>query len=140
MIILLVLTIIGSVAYLSYAYYQQKLADNEREDKIKIAQGSYLKAQIETELTKIDLLQYISEVYGQISAEKVKNRKIWIGMNRDLLVAAWGWAGDIKDTYVRGERIEKWYYKPYYNRLNNLKYKFEITISNDEVTGWKDLA
>jgi hypothetical protein len=138
--IIIVLTTIGALAYLLYAYYQQNEADSNREYKISIATTAYSEAKKETETAKQDLIKFIAGIYGQADADRVSTGKIWIGMNSDLLIASWGRAGDINDSYVRGVRIEKWYYNPYYNRLNNLKYKFEITVENNEIKGWKDLV
>lgn len=138
--IIFILTILGVTAYLIYAYYRQHEARSNRDFQISFAKTEYDTARRNTLVAKEDLIKSIASVYGQTDAERVSNGKIWVGMNSDLLVASWGRAVEIKDNYVRGVRIEKWYYNPYLNRLNNLKFKLEITVEDNQVAGWKDLV
>jgi hypothetical protein len=138
--IILVILGIGIISYIGGSYFAQKEANKKRVDKIDSAKKVFIKAKTETKNAKDELISAITKYYSKVEADKVSNNEIWIGMESDLIVASWGKANEIKDSYVGGKRIEKWYYNPYYNRLNNLKYKFEITIENNHIQGWKDLV
>jgi len=135
----LIIIAFGVILYLSNAVYMQKMKNDERTHKINVAKNLYVYSQKGTEVSKKDLLSTITKYYGKNDSDRVNQGKLWIDMESDLLIASWGKPSETKDSYVRGSRIEKWYYNPYYNRLNNLKYKYEITIENNHITGWKDL-
>ena len=132
----LFLVVIGIVSYLIYAVYMQIKESKERSDRIETAEMEFKSAQRKTEVAKADMLQIIAQFYGKECSEKVAQGKIWVGMNIELLIAYWGKAGEIS----KGIRIEKWYYYPYYNSLNKLKYKIEIRIENDQVSNWVNLV
>lgn len=135
----LILISLGVILYMSHAIYMQKTKGYERSQKIDVAENLYNSSKKETEVSKQDLLMSITKYYGKDASDRIRQREIWINMEIDLLIASLGKSSEIKDSYVKGNRIERWFYFPYYNRLNNLKYKFEITIENDHITGWKDL-
>ena len=137
--IVLTIVIITIFCYLAYCFYKQTLANNERITLIKKAEKNWVDAIEETSLAKKELIQSIKELFGQYDAEKVEQNKIWIGMNKQLLLASWGNPEEIKESFVRGKKVEKIYYRPYINRLGSKKYEFEITVEDFVITSWKDL-
>lgn len=132
----LLLVVIGIVSYLIYAIYMQIKESKERAERITTAEMEFKSAQRKTDVAKADMLQTIAQFYGKECSEKVSHGKIWVGMNVELLIASWGKASEIKKEI----RIEKWYYYPYYNSLNRLKYKIEIRIENDQISNWVNLV
>ena len=135
----LILIAFGVILYMLNAIYMQINKGGERSQKINVAENLYNYSKKEAEVSKQDLLISITKYYGKNVSDRICQGEIWVNMDIELLIASLGKSSEIKDSYVKGNRIERWYYYPYYNRLNNLKYKFEITIENDLITGWKDL-
>lgn len=137
--IALIFVIISIFIYLSYCIYRQAGAIKYRKSQINLAKKKYNNAIQETLVSKKELLNNILEIFGQNDVDRVNENKIYIGMNDKLLLASWGRPSEIKDSVIRGKLIEKYYYRPYINRLGNTKYKFEITLEEYIITGWKDL-
>jgi len=137
--IVLTIVVITVFCYLAYCFYKQTEANDEHITLINTAEKNWVDAIEETTQAKKELIQSIAELFGQNDAERVDQNKIWIGMNKQLLLASWGNAEEIKESYVRGKQVEKMYYRPYINRLGSKKYEFEITVEDFVITGWKDL-
>lgn len=137
---ILLLIGLGIILYLIIAGIMQYQAESERNQKIEFAEKKYKIAINDTKNSKKQMLKIITDISGEYDAKRVDEGTIWIGMDFELLLASWGKAFDIKENYSNGYKIEKWYFAPYYNRLNNLKFKLEVTLENNKVTGWKDLV
>ena len=137
LIILITTTIV--VLYVIHNLKRQSKENQLIESKIQKAKNEYFKAKSEVERTKRELLETISTVYGKTYAQRVNDNIIWVGMSSDLVIAIYGYCKEIQQSVIRGKLIERWYFHPYTNRLNNIKYKFEITLENNHITGWKDL-
>ena len=114
--------------------------NNSYEEEVYSAKIAYEEAVFQTKKAKKDLMEYIETYAGREVREKIEAKKIWIGMEIELLVASWGKAGEVKETYAKGKKIQKCYYFSYVNRLGNVKYKAEVTLENEIVAGWKDLT
>jgi len=126
--------------YLIYIITMQVSKINSRKNAINEAQEEYDLAKNDQVRTKNSLIDSITKIYGKENAEKVNAGTIWTGMPIHLLLVALGKANEIKENTYKGTTSEKWYYGEYQTRLGTYKYKFEITLENDEVVGWKDLA
>lgn len=112
---------------------------NERKLSISDAQSKYDIAENDRKQSRQKLLNSISKAYGSDKADKVAKGTIWMGMPMHLLLVASGKANEVKESFYRSNRIEKWYYGEYVNRLGNYKYTLEVTLENDEIVGWQDL-
>lgn len=88
---------------------------------------------------KQEILSKIESYYGKDMAVKLEKGTITTGMHKALVKFAYGKPEDIREEYKYGNRIERWYYNGYVNRLGNIKYKLELLIENDRLEGWKDL-
>ena len=111
----------------------------ERDERISLAESKYKTAINFTNNAKKLMLEKIAIDCGDYDAKRVSEGTIWIGMDAWLLLASWSAAYETKDSSYYGRKVERWYYSPYYNRLDNLKFKFEVTVEDYKVKGWKDL-
>lgn len=125
--------------YLLYNIYMHSETNDKYKSELESSQIIYDEAVIQTIKARNTLLDSIENYAGKEIREKIEDKKIWIGMEVELLAASWGKAADVKESYTRGVKIQKFYYNPYYNRLHNVKYEIEVTLENDIVIGWKDL-
>lgn len=132
--------LLSCFVYLVYIFAMQISKSASRKNSIKIAQQEYDLAKSDQSATKNKLIDTIAKIYGREKAEKVNVGTVWIGMPTPLLMVALGKANDIKESIYKGTTTEKWYFGEYQTRLGTYKYKLEITLENDEVVGWKDLA
>ena len=137
--ILFYIGLIGTILYIAYCTYMQIISNDKRSTSIEFAKSEYESANENFKLAKAKLLKSVSEVHGNEQANKVAQGIIWMAMPKHLLLVAKGKAYDIKESYYKETKTEKWYYGEYINRLGNYKYTLEITLENDEVVGWKDL-
>ena len=124
---------------IAYSVLMQLSKTSERNQAISSAESHYAAAEDDRKRSRQKLMESISTAYGSEKADKVANGTIWMGMPLHLLLVANGNANEIKESFYRNNRIEKWYYGEYVNRLGNYKYTFEVTLENDEIVGWQDL-
>lgn len=122
---------------------------------VTIVQNSNLKKQYDNELdiaaenlrhceNQYDLLA--KEIYSitikQFSerfANNIVDEKICENMPSELLILSWGNPEDKKSQYYKGIKNESWFYNGFTNRLGNRKYKKEVFVENNKITGWRDL-
>jgi hypothetical protein len=119
--------------------YLQIKGNREHEDNITSAQTALRIATQDLTVKRNNLFQSITSIYGQEIADTVDKGNIYNGMPNFLLVLAKGYADNVKESFYKDTRIEKWYYGEYVNRLGNYNYTLEITLENDEVVGSKNL-
>lgn len=132
--------LIGGSIYLIYGLYKQFTKNQELIDDINTAERNKDRAYKEFNNAKKEMISTIDKVYGKISAERVDQGTIWIGMPDILLKVARELPEDIREEFYKGTKIHKYYYDSFTNRLGNKKYKFEITLENSEVVGWRDIV
>lgn len=129
----------GTFLYLLYCLYMQDKTTTELNEDISISENRYNKARKELNKSQNVVFEEIQNLYGSSDLEKVKSRTIWVNMSDLLLIVSMGIAREKKQEFYKGNIIEKWYYDGYVNRLGNQKYRFEVTLENDFVVGWRDL-
>lgn len=71
--------------------------------------------------------------------EYIMNGQLVQGMTFDMVTCILGASDDRKESVSKDKKIEKYKYKPYRNRQNNISFKIEVTFENGLVTGWKEL-
>lgn len=77
--------------------------------------------------------------FGNESAKKILQKKIWQGMTKDMLIESWGKPGDIDETVYKSKTKAKCFFNPYKTRQKTTKYKNRVDLENNLVVGWKDL-
>jgi len=122
-----------------FLVYLQIKGNREHEDNVITAQTTLHLATDDLNIKRRNLFQSITDVYGNETADLVDKGNVYIGMPNFLLIIAKGYADNVKESFYKNIRIEKWYYGEYVNRLGNYNYTLEITLENDEVVGWKNL-
>ena len=127
------------LVYFVYHLTLHILKTLKRNRFINATHKAMLKANEEFEQVKDELITEISAVYNPELAENVSNKKMWIGMPRNLLLIARGVPDDVKNSYYQNTVIQKCYYGVYKTLLNNKRYRLEVTLENDEVVSWTDL-
>lgn len=133
------LVIILSLAYLAWTVYCQYQQTESHKRRINSAHTAWQQSEQDSRQKKKELFQEIAGIYGEESAARVDQGKIWMGMPVILLPLAAGKAQDTRESLYRSVKTEKWYYGRYLNRLGNAKYTLEVTIENGAVAGWRDL-
>lgn len=96
----------------------------------------------ERQNAEAELIETVGQVLGSQEAQCVADKLIWVDMPKSLLLYIKGRPDEIKETVAYGNRSENWFYggSPYqYAGQIRFRYQFQVTISNDAVTGWKDL-
>ena len=81
----------------------------------------------------------IIKKYGEKNAAKVLNGELFIDMTKAMLRDAIGSPSDKKETVTKNKTTKKYYYNPRENRQKNTVYGLEVTLTDDVVSGWKDL-
>ena len=77
--------------------------------------------------------------YGEEIAAKILNKQVFIDMTRYMLIEALGFPSDKKEKVTKNKTTKKYYYNPRENRQKNTVYGLEVTLTDDVVSGWKDL-
>ena len=126
------------LAFIALIYLQIK-SNGEHAGNVTVAETALRNATIDLDQKRRNLFQSITETFGQERANQINNGEIYVGMSSFLVIIAKGYAEDIKESFYKDIRTEKWYYDGYVNRLGNTNYNFEITLENEEVVGWKNL-
>ena len=114
--IIFYLGILGTLIYMIYIIYMQKISNKRRNNEIAFANSEYEIADENFKLIKEKLLKSVSEIHGHKKAEQIAQGIIWISMPKHLLLVAKGKAYDIKESIYKDIVIEKWYYGEYINR------------------------
>lgn len=94
---------------------------------------------LEVQNIKNGILKKVEGFYSKEIKEKLDKGVITTGMHKTLVRFAYGNPEDIKEEFKYGNKVERWYYNGYVNRLGNIKYKLELLIENNYLQGWKDL-
>ncbi len=122
-----------------YLIYKQLQSDKQHHDNIIGSETAVRMATAELNAKRNNLFHSMEEVYGKEIADIVDKGNLYVGMPNFLLIVAKGYANNVKESFYKNMRIEKWYYGEYVNRLGNYNYELEITLEDDEVVGWKNL-
>jgi protein subunit release factor B len=140
--------IIGIVIlYFIYKYYVYKdeptKSDIEKNRKII---DSFEKAHLYKEMDEKrerererERKNKLIEKFGEESAQYIIDKKLFLGMNKEMLVEVLGNPSDKKETVTKDKVINKHYYNPRETRQNTTVYGLEVTLENDIVISWKDL-
>ena len=80
------------------------------------------------ESAKKKRLVTLTSKYGSKTAASIIERKIWIGMTKDMLRESWGAPEDINRTVAAASIHEQWVYR--YGRY--------VYIEDGTVTSWQD--
>ena len=131
--------VIGVIVVLFALIYLQNQANKEHEGNVISANTALKIATQDLNLVRKNLFDSIKDVYGQETTDIIEKGGVYIGMPNYLVITSKGYADNIKESFSKGIRVEKWLYGEYTNRLGNYNYTFEVTLENDEVVGWKDL-
>lgn len=134
-----IIIIILSFFYILKGYFKQQKANRDYHFQIQNAEDDLNQAKENLEKIESPIYKHIVNLYGKNWADNVIKKVIAMGMPYELLLLSWGKPGDTKTNILKESNIERWYYEPYYNRLNNLKYKTEVTLENNVIVGWKDI-
>lgn len=92
-----------------------------------------------TSLSKKEEKELYIKKYGDDFANAILNKKLLIGMNYEMVKKIKGKEKKKVENVSRGKEITKLYYDAYKNRQKNISYKFEITLKEGKVNGWKEL-
>jgi len=106
---------------------EQEKRDKDYKEKLEMDN-------LEKEERKNELLQK----YDLETVDKIMSKKIWLGMNEEMLYEVKGEPLDISESVSKGVEKKKNYYEKSTNRLGNDAFDFEVTLENGKVTGWKD--
>jgi hypothetical protein len=83
----------------------------------------------------------ILEKYGDEIGLKLINEELWLGMNKEMILASQGKPDNIVEKVSRNKKREELFYGKHKNRRgSNWQYKFRIVLEDDEVVSWNDIA
>ena len=83
--------------------------------------------------------KYYVKKYGDNFGSAIANKKIMVGMTKEMLIESWGQPGSVKQTVYKNSVKEKCYYAPRETRQNTIKYQQQVNLENNIVVGWSDL-
>ena len=84
---------------------------------------------------KKDLIEKYGDEFGFLIAD----RKIEIGMTKEMLIEAWDEPEDTKETVYKKSTKEKYYYFPRTTRQNTTVYSLQVNLEDGLIVGWRDL-
>lgn len=93
----------------------------KEENDIKIAKAKLAKQK------EVDYKKSLIVKYGQKDATRILEKKIWIGMTKDMLKLSWGSPDDINRTVTSYTVHEQWVYGDVY-----------VYVEDGIVTSWQD--
>ena len=129
-----------AVGYIFRVIYLQISANNIRATNIRLCEEELNAALQETDLCRTRCLDKIALYYGFEKARVLADGGMWVGMPSYLLLFELGPPSDEKEAVRNGHMIHKFYYGAFLNRLGNIKHSLEVTVDNNIVVGWKQLA
>jgi hypothetical protein len=129
-----------AIGYFFRVIYLKISADNIRATNIRLREEELNSALQERDLCRTRCLDKIALYYGLEKARVLADGGIWVGMPSYLLLFELGPPADEKEAVRSGHMISKFYYGAFPNRLGNIKHSLEVTVDNNIVVGWKQLA
>ncbi len=125
------LVIWNSVIFIFWYYYNKKSVQKDLEEKLEQ----------EMITARENLFHLVESTLGKAEADNVRDKIIWTGMPKELLAFVMGKPHDIKESVSMGNRDETWLYGTSIYRYAGemrYRYKFEVYVQNNMVTGWRD--
>jgi hypothetical protein len=119
---------------------QNRTLNKKYDNDLNTAFDNLRYAQERMEKVSKPIYDSILNLYGKDFVDKISKGVITTDMPKELLILSWGKPGDIKNSFYKGNKSEQWFYEMYINRLGNTKYKTEVILENDKITGWKDIG
>lgn len=114
---------------------QKKHYDNQ----LDTATENLRHCQNQFDLLAKDIYSSTIKQYGERFANNIVDEKICENMPSELLILSCGNPEDKKSQYYKGNKNESWFYDGFTNRLGNRKYRKEVFVENNKITGWRDL-
>ncbi|WCL81183.1 TM2 domain-containing protein [Saprospira sp. CCB-QB6] len=81
----------------------------------------------------------IENQYQEKYAQAIADEKVWIGMNKEMLIAAFGYPEKEKKHLTKEGTNERYYYGEYPHPQGHRAYRLEVQLENEEVIGIKEL-
>tara|TARA_B110001469_G_scaffold98891_1_gene95741 strand:- start:113 stop:598 length:486 start_codon:yes stop_codon:yes gene_type:complete len=110
-------------------------AKKEKERQIKQRQEKAKEEARQKELLIFRRSELI-EKYGEELGTKIAKGELWIGMNKEALIAIKGKPGKKTETISRNKKREEYFYDGKKNRQGNISYKLKIILINGLVEKW----
>ena len=76
------------------------------------------------------------EKYGKELGTKIAKGELWIGMNKEALMAIKGNPGKKTETISRNKKREEYFYDGKKNRQGNMSYKLKVILIDELVEKW----
>ena len=100
--------------------------------------GLYLLGHFDGKMKNKAIASLLNKYKDQDIVDKIMNDEYWQGMTEGMLFDSLGGPGKHKEDVLK-ERIKTLYYfNPSDDSQENTKYKFEVTVENDLVVGWRE--
>lgn len=112
------------------AKLQRKL-DREFKEYQKLMKGS--------SETKPKKTARLKETFGEEFAKGILSNSLMLGMSYEAVIEIKGYPSKKVENATNGHLTMKLYFGEFKNRLKNKSYKFEVTLTDGKVVGWKDL-
>lgn len=105
---------------------------------IIVSVGLYFIGHFDGKMKKKAIASLLEKYKDQDIVDKIMNDEYWQGMTESMLFDSLGAPGKHKEDVLK-ERVKiKYYFNPFEDGQENTKYKFEVTVENDLVVGWKE--
>jgi hypothetical protein len=76
------------------------------------------------------------EKFGKELGTKIAKGELWIGMNKEELMAIKGKPGKKTETISRNKKREEYFYDGKKNRQGNMSYKLKVILIDELVEKW----
>tara|TARA_B110000503_G_C6956716_1_gene333270 strand:+ start:116 stop:661 length:546 start_codon:yes stop_codon:yes gene_type:complete len=120
--------------------HRQEKSKKEDRQKEKERQIKHQQEKTKKEARQKELLIFrrseLIEKYGEELGTKIAKGELWIGMNKEALIAIKGKPGKKTETISRNKKREEYFYDGKKNRQGNISYKLKIILINGLVEKW----
>ncbi len=114
---------ISKIRTKEYKAIEQKIRQEEKEIALKEEQEELVLKEKLFKERKVSLIKK----YGKKNAQRIIDKKIWLGMSNEMARESWGEPNDINRTVGRWGVHEQWVYDGTY-----------LYFENGKLTGWQD--
>ena len=110
-----------------------------KEEKKKKIEETIKKNEERKKIREKEKLNKLIKKYGEEFGNKIYNKKLELGMNKEMTIAMYGKPKKVTEHVMKNSIKNSFFYNSYQTKFDNTKFNFRVDLENDEVIGWKDL-